>query len=338
MANMVEPPRSVEPFETDGRAENKSLAEQRSGKDGERLEQLLLNEEYTIDTPENVTFGYEVAGIGSRFIGALIDTLIVFILWVLLSIAAFLALAITEGPSAALNFGGSETSWVGGIVVAGYILLNFILFWAYYIVFEYIWNGQTPGKRVAKIRVLRLDGNPIGLIQNLVRNLVRIADFFPFAYAVGLVAMFCNRHARRLGDFAAGTIVIRDQGTVTLSDLHGSLHGDSHSRMAANDGVRTNSAKSETGASEALSPTLTAPTRANDPLLQQFTQIHLLSTADYELIADALARQQQGKLSRSQLNRLSMIIATKIAAEPPTPASAVSFLQNVVEAYRRSGR
>ena len=356
MTNMVDPSRSVDESATEGRPENKSLENKpsenkpqtaqrngrQSGRQSERRNQeshnlstdVLLNEEYTIDTPENVTFGYEVAGIGSRFIGVLVDTLIVIIAWMLLSIASFLALVLATGVNNAINIGGSgsEQGWIGGIIAGGYIILNFILFWGYFIVFEYIWNGQTPGKRVAKIRVLGLDGNPLTIMQNLVRNLVRIADFFPFAYAVGLVTMFFNRHARRLGDFAAGTIVVKDHGELSLSDLHGDSHSVSRANFA--DGESQSSAT----LSPVLSSTLTAPSRANDPLLQQFPQIHRLSTADYELITDCLVRHKQEKFALLQINRLATIIASKIKAEPPSCIGGSHFLQKVAEAYRRAGR
>jgi uncharacterized RDD family membrane protein YckC len=162
-----------------------------------------------IDTPENVIFGYEIAGIGSRFLAAIVDSLIIA---VLLGIAYFtLALFM-----AAAEFVVEEVmAWI----VAFYSLLTFAILWGYYILFEIVWNGQSPGKRWQRLRVLRSDGTPIGAIESFIRNLVRIIDFLPIAYGIGVVTMFINGQSRRLGDLAAGTLVVREQGTVTLASL-----------------------------------------------------------------------------------------------------------------------
>jgi uncharacterized RDD family membrane protein YckC len=87
----------------------------------------------------------------------------------------------------------------------------FLLFWGYYLIFEWLWAGRTPGKRLVRIRVVDMNGTPIGFTQSLIRNLIRIVDFLPSAYGVGLVAMFSNARARRLGDFAAGTLVVKER-------------------------------------------------------------------------------------------------------------------------------
>ncbi|HXF63974.1 MAG TPA: RDD family protein, partial [Caldilineaceae bacterium] len=109
----------------------------------------LLREEYTIDTPENVTFGYEVAGIGARFIAALIDTLLLGVGLLLLNILLVVLLNLV-GSNAVVRFDleAQGPSWIEGLVIALYALLNFAVFWGYYILFELFWNGQTPGKRV----------------------------------------------------------------------------------------------------------------------------------------------------------------------------------------------
>jgi hypothetical protein len=87
------------------------------------------------------------------------------------------------------------------------------------VVFELVWNGQSPGKRWVGLRVIRTDGTPITLSESLIRNLVRLVDFMPLAYGVGVVTMFVNAQARRLGDLAAGTIVVHDRPSVTLESL-----------------------------------------------------------------------------------------------------------------------
>ncbi|MCB0063669.1 MAG: RDD family protein, partial [Caldilineaceae bacterium] len=140
-----------------------------------------LQEEYTIDTPENVSFGFDVAGIGSRFIGALVDTVILGLALLLLNAILGFVLELVGAETFVDPFLENEQdpSWVVGLVVALYVLLNFVLLTGYYILFELIWNGQTVGKRVAHIRVVRVNGNPAGFLEIVVRNLIRMVDFLP---------------------------------------------------------------------------------------------------------------------------------------------------------------
>lgn len=99
------------------------------------------------------------------------------------------------------------------------MLISFIFLWGYYVFFEMLWNGQSPGKRWVKLRVIRTDGTPITLSESIIRNLVRLVDFMPAYYGVGVIAMFLNDQARRLGDLAAGTLVVHDRAAVTLESL-----------------------------------------------------------------------------------------------------------------------
>jgi uncharacterized RDD family membrane protein YckC len=158
-----------------------------------------------IATPENVVFGYEVAGIGSRFLAAMVDTILIIIAEFILFFVLALGLRRLEEIS----------PWITAL--GG--LLAFAILWGYYIYFELAWNGQTPGKHWAKIRVIRTDGMPITLAESVIRNLVRLVDFLPASYGVGVVTMFINEQSRRLGDLAAGTVVVREQTAVTLDTL-----------------------------------------------------------------------------------------------------------------------
>src|SRR5688572_2821924 len=152
-----------------------------------RMSHDQLSEEYTIETPENVSFGYEVSGIGSRFIAALIDNFILTVLLLGLNIALLVLVASLGGDPSTVEESLEATAgdWVAGLVIAVYALLNFAIWWGYYLFFEWLWNGQTPGKRVAKIRVVRTDGAPVGFVPVAVRNLVRVVDFLPMGYGVG---------------------------------------------------------------------------------------------------------------------------------------------------------
>jgi hypothetical protein len=99
-------------------------------------------------------------------------------------------------------------------------LVSFIFLWGYYIFFEMAWNGQSPGKRMAKLRVICVDGRPVTLPESLVRNLVRLVDFLPGFYGVGVVTMFIQPQSRRLGDLAAGTLVVHERSkTLSLASL-----------------------------------------------------------------------------------------------------------------------
>jgi uncharacterized RDD family membrane protein YckC len=173
----------------------------------------LPDDHLNIDTPENVAFGYQVAGIGSRFLAALVDTLLLALLQVVVQLTLLALLVVVRN----LDLGTIQDQYAWFIALFG--LVSFAFFWGYYIYFETAWNGQSPGKRWAGLRVIRADGTPITLSEAVIRNLVRLVDFLPFAYGVGVVSMFIDRHSRRLGDLAAGTLVVRDRGLLTLSSL-----------------------------------------------------------------------------------------------------------------------
>jgi hypothetical protein len=90
-------------------------------------------------------------------------------------------------------------------------LFYFLLYWGYYSLFETFWNGQTPGKRLLKIRVIKDSGRQITLFEALARNLIRVIDLLPGFYLVGVITMLCNREQKRLGDLVAGTIVVHER-------------------------------------------------------------------------------------------------------------------------------
>jgi uncharacterized RDD family membrane protein YckC len=163
-----------------------------------------------INTPENVAFGYQVAGIGSRFLATLIDTIIVTLLQVIVVVTYYFVLYLLDvDPS------GSASAWVAAIMG----LVIFLFYWGFYIFFEMLWNGQTPGKRWTGLRVIRADGTPITLSESLIRNLTRLVDFLPAGYGVGIITMFIDKQSRRLGDLAAGTLVVHDRAPISIQSL-----------------------------------------------------------------------------------------------------------------------
>ena len=159
----------------------------------------------TIDTPEQITLELPLAGIGSRFLALAFDSLLQAAVAVVVSIALALFAATSSVFSRAS----------GGIVAAIIILFLFCVYWGYFALFETIWKGQTPGKRLVGIRVIKTNGRPINVYEAVGRNLLRAIDGF-LAYGVGIIVMMLNDQHRRLGDFVAGTVVVHDKKSEEL--------------------------------------------------------------------------------------------------------------------------
>jgi uncharacterized RDD family membrane protein YckC len=157
-----------------------------------------------VSTPERVTFEYELAGLGSRFLAQAIDVLLL-----LLVLIAFTIIAAATGSFA------SDAN----LALLLFILLSFLVVFGYFPVCEGIWSGQTLGKRALRIRVLGDNGAPVTVSQVAIRNLIRIVDFMPAFYGVGMITIFIQGGGKRLGDFAAGTVVARERERLKLRDL-----------------------------------------------------------------------------------------------------------------------
>ncbi len=141
---------------------------------------------------------YEVAGLGSRFLASLIDH-ILFLGLAMIAVAAAAAASALSPPIARFLSRWSLAIFASSVLV--YI--------AFFAAFEIAWNGQTPGKRAGGLRVIRADGTAPTPTDILLRNLLRIVDFLPAYYGIGLLCILITRRAQRLGDLAAGTVVIR---------------------------------------------------------------------------------------------------------------------------------
>ena len=174
---------------------------------------MQASDQLNIETPEQVALELPLAGIGSRFLALAVDSL--------LQMGAFMALLIGLSllGSAFSPFPflvASLSSPLGGVLM---ILVPFCIYWGYFAFFEILWHGQSPGKRVAGIRVIQQTGRPMTVIEAIGRNLMRGIDILPGIYAIGLVCMMLNRQNRRLGDFVAGTIVVHDRGIETVDPV-----------------------------------------------------------------------------------------------------------------------
>jgi len=155
-----------------------------------------------VETPEQVIVSYTLAGVGTRGAAALIDLLLMLVLTVTLWYAAASVPRLVPG----LN-GFGERGWVRATFIIG----QFLILWGYFVTFEALWDGQTPGKRLLGLRVVRNGGGGIDIGASAARNLVRFVDFLPFGYFVGMAAIVANARNQRLGDLVAGTIVVRER-------------------------------------------------------------------------------------------------------------------------------
>jgi len=269
---------------------------------------VIADEHYTIDTPENIEFRYALAGIGSRFLAALIDTLLIIVLQIVLSI--MYAVVMNNIP---LN--SAAESVFTGIM----IFVSFVFFWGYYLFFELAWNGQSPGKRAVRLRVVRQGGRPITFVASAIRNLIRIADLLPFFYVLGLLTMFIDRRTRRLGDLAAGTLVVKERRAVSLEHL------------AARAGVA--SAATPQAAPAAASSTEQPAEEQAAPLLPN---LHMLTTEEYDMIQAFLRRRRElNGQSRAQLGtRLASQISERLQLSYER-GEQEQFLTRVANEYRR---
>lgn len=157
-----------------------------------------------IETPENVEFQQRLAGIGSRFMAGLIDNLILLAVYAIL--AAVLMLFLGVGP---FSYGKliREAHWW---VLALSICVFFFVYWGYFVFFELVMNGQSPGKRSMKLRVVKEGGAAIQFVDIAIRNLMRAVDGIG-GYGVAGLSMFISRKVQRLGDLAAGTVVVSEE-------------------------------------------------------------------------------------------------------------------------------
>jgi len=143
-----------------------------------------------VETPEGIRIGLHAAGALTRARAWMADALI---------------------RIAILMFGSSVLAALGATGRAMFILLIFATTWIYPVLFETLWNGQTPGKKMFDLRVVNANGTPVTWLASITRNLLRVADMLPFFYAVGLVTCWFDPYGRRLGDLAANTLVVHTE-------------------------------------------------------------------------------------------------------------------------------
>jgi uncharacterized RDD family membrane protein YckC len=168
-------------------------------------------EKLIIETPEQTSIEFPLAGIGSRFLAVLIDTMIQAAAVVVLGLI-FIGLGFSF-RGAVRNLPPSAGPWIAALFIFAY----FVLMYGYFMLFEAIWNGQTPGKRLTHIRVIKDSGQPITAIDAVGRNLLRIIDQLPFGYGIGVVCTWISPQSKRLGDYVAGTVVVHEKPFETVA-------------------------------------------------------------------------------------------------------------------------
>ncbi len=164
----------------------------------------------TIETPEQTALEFPLAGIGSRFLALAAD--------MLLQAGGVRGSVIMFSRSPRFRSACFRRSPGFGRIA----ILIFVLFsvqFGYFALFESLWNGQTPGKRWTHLRVIKDSGRPISAYDAILRNLLRIVDALPTMYAVGLITMLISRENKRVGDYAAGTVVIHEKPLLGVSSI-----------------------------------------------------------------------------------------------------------------------
>ena len=165
---------------------------------------MPIDDRIGVITPEAVEFTFDLSGLASRVIALIIDLLIQFILFIILMIVAMNYI-----------FYNVSSEHVGTIII---LVGIFIIHWGYFMFFELVWNGRSPGKKAMGCRVIRDGGLPVNFTSSLIRNFLRPIDYMLSALMIGFFIVFASPTYKRLGDLAAGTIVITER-RLTLIQL-----------------------------------------------------------------------------------------------------------------------
>ena len=266
-----------------------------------------MRDELRMASPERVEFSYQLAGIGSRFLAVLIDHLIQS---ALLSGAALLLIAVIFGMWAGTEAWDlrhldkiiTSFTW---IVWAVLLVVVFAITWGYFVFFEMTRNGQTPGKKIANLRVIREGGYSVDFFASVVRNLVRYFDFLPAGYFVGVGIMFFSPQSKRAGDYAAGTVVIKERGEKAPEVL----------RLPQSE----------------IEPSTAPP----PPGIERITRDEYTMVREFLLRRAELEPGSRNNLAR----RLAGTLAGKLELEAPIdPAACEQFLERVAREYREHAR
>ena len=243
-------------------------------------------EDFTLHTAENVPVHYDIATVGSRSAALLVDFIIVLMISIGFEVVAGL-----------LEDAGDPFS---SYFVALFYLLVGTLSWAYFVINEMVFDGGSVGKNLLGLRVIKDDGSPIDLVDSLTRNFIRYADSFPGTYLVGFVVMMLNKKFKRLGDFAAGTLVVRVR----------SVHLDK----------------------------LELPDTPYDDVVRQNPHLSLVTPEEYQILRDYLTQRHRLSPHKSFTiaDKLAARIAQKLQIEQPRGMeNCLHLIQSCVKYYER---
>jgi uncharacterized RDD family membrane protein YckC len=240
----------------------------------------------TVETPEQVQLHLELAGLGTRSIAFILDALIRY--GVLTGLVVGVILIFSLGLH--WDFDSVGASVGTRVLVVGLILIYFAIEWAYFAVFEWLWNGQTPGKRAVHIRVLKDGGGPISFLDAALRNLLRPIDSSGPMCAFGILFIFFNRKHKRIGDLVARTIVVRERPKTVA---------------------------------QVLAPPVASPARVDSPFADLIRCIPLAS-GEHEMINRYL--QRRASLDYATRSRLAQQIAGVIVEKARAQAAGVELL------------
>jgi uncharacterized RDD family membrane protein YckC len=235
-----------------------------------------------------------------------------YLIWLVAIIAFVLIFALVD-PSLS-RFSKLGEKWETAIS----IFLPFLVYWGYFTLFEAFWNGRTPGKRLTKIRVIQRSGRGIGLFESMTRNLLRIVDQIPLFYAVGVVCIFLTKHQQRLGDLAAGTLVVHER-----ENLH----------------EASSSSNTRTFTAGVFDQPPVAEARPRENLLPA-ALMGGLNASDLEVLEGFFARRLDFSMeTRERLaGRIAGVIRTKTGLSMPPGISTETFLEEVARQLRDHAR
>lgn len=249
-----------------------------------KVRDVALDTTAQVETPEHIRFDYPLAGPMRRGVAYLIDLLI----RAGVMLVIFIVMALVD-----------VATGLDGVSMGAITVFYFALDWFYYVLFETLWSGRSPGKRALKLRVVGQDGRSLTVLDSVLRNLLRAADFLPFGYALGLVIMGADPMFRRFGDLVAGTVVVVEEPGRISERLH--LHPPPTPEEFAGLPVRPDVSREELDAIELF-------------LRRRGTLAPLREVELAELIAPVLAERIQARY-RDPVRFLGLVYARALGHE-----------------------
>jgi len=280
------------------------------------------DDDLDILSAENVNFAVETAGLGSRFGAALIDLLLQLLILSLLAYAANFIMDFLPNMD-------EVSKWVRAIVEGLGIIVLVTVTHGYSFFFEWLWDGQTPGKRWLGLRVLQIGGTPITAWDAMVRSVLRTVDFLPLFYGAGAMVVLLNDHNQRIGDLVAGTVVARERHEAGTKHILGiDVAAEAFLASCASPVGVTAVAMTDPAV-------VTAPISANGSGAPSAATLdspaHRLSEQDIELVREFFLRR--GKLKPLPRKRLAHSLAcrlcTKLGQTSPSDVVAEHWLEDL---------